>query len=91
MLSKDNKLKAQDFFNDRGFQQIKLWKWRPRNKSIFKRKQIKLNSIKQTNEIEKWLSKNAYMLCKSIFYWSTFLKKITLKYIMILVKLVSKT
>ena len=58
MLHYDNKIKAQDFFNECGFQQIKLWKWRPRKTNqILKEKQIKLNSIKQTNEIENGLAK----------------------------------
>ena len=46
MLSKIM-LKAQDFFSEHGFQQIKLWKWRSLKINKFKEKKIQFNSIKQ--------------------------------------------
>jgi len=75
MLDKDAEQTAKEFFRKCGFRQIKLWEWRAPINHKFKDKLIKFKSLKQTNEIEKWLNKTAYSLCKSILYWSTFFEE----------------
>jgi hypothetical protein len=72
MLVGNTEQTAQEFFRKCGFKQIKLWEWRAPINHKFNDKLIKFKSLKQTNEIEKWLNKNAYSLCKNILYWTSF-------------------
>ena len=69
----DEKESAQNYFMDKGFHQLKIWKWHPRiGCKYYEQEKSALKAFSISNSIDKWMYRTARNLFDRVSYWSNF-------------------
>ena len=73
MTQFDEEQSAQEFFDMKGINQVRLWEWNAPNKNTLYDSILNIiKSVEPSNDIDNWLKKTALQLCNRSSNWSWF-------------------
>ncbi len=76
----DKTITAFDFFNKKGFEQVKQWNWKNNYKTnLFAEFYNDTNWTNPRDKIDKWILKSIKEMCSKIEYWISFFKFYNIK------------